>query len=123
MDLICVTPVEYSENKIKRYYGYKIADFDAPQLQEIVNNLNVAKAPKIWQEEDMVFYQYPGKPLIIVKDGRLFTTKEMWDGKEFSDREIRHQASILLRILGDANLATFKRITIAKFKFTPRRWR
>ena len=123
VNLKYVTPVEYSERKIKRYFGYKIADFNAEKLQEIVNGLNVAKAPRIWQEEDVVCYQYPEKPLIIIKDGRLFTTEETWDGKEFSDKEIRHQASILLRILGEAKLASYKRTTIAKYKFTPHRWR
>lgn len=118
-----VTPTEYSERKIKRYYGYKIANLDAQKLQEIVNGLKVKEKPKIWQEEGMVFYQYPRKPLIIIKDGGLFTTEEMWNGREFSDREIRHQASILLRILGEAKLATYRRTTIAKYKFTPYAWR
>jgi hypothetical protein len=114
--------VEYSEKKIKRY-GYKIASFSAQQLQEVVDGLNVAKSPKIWQEDDMVFYQYPGKPLIIVKDGVLFTTEETWRGREYSHREIRHKASILLRILGQAKLASYKRTTIDKYKFTPYAWR
>jgi hypothetical protein len=118
-----VTPVEYSEKKIKRYYGYKIASFSAQQLQEVVDGLNVAKSPRIWQEGDMVYYQYPRKPLIIVKDGVLFTTEETWYSREYSHREIRHQASILLRILGEANLASYKRTTIAKWKFTPYVWR
>ena len=118
-----VTPVEYSEKQIKRYYGYRIAELNAEALQKVIANVNVKVAPKIWQEEDMVFYQYPRKPVIIIKNGILFTTTEMWDGKEFSDREIRHQASILLRILGEADLAKYKRITIAKYKFTPKAWR
>jgi len=92
--LKAVTPIEYSERKIKRYYGYKIANLDAEKLQEVMNGVNVAQPPRIWQEGDMVCYQYPNKPLIIVKDGRLFTTEEMWDGKEFSDKEIRHQAKL-----------------------------
>jgi hypothetical protein len=118
-----VTPVEYSERKIKRYFGYRIANLDAQKLKEIVNKLNTKENPKIWQEADMVCYQYPGRPLIIIKDGKLFTTEEMWYGREYSHREIRHQASILLRILGEAKLATYKRTTIAKWKFTPYAWR
>jgi hypothetical protein len=121
--LIAVEPVEYSERKIKRYYGYKIANLNAERLQEVINGVNVAQHPRIWQEEDMVCYQYPNKPLIIVKDGKLFTTLQMWNGMEFPHREIRHQASILLRILGKAELASYNRQTIARPKFTPKRWR
>jgi hypothetical protein len=117
--LVEVTPTEYSKRKIVRYFGYKIGIFDAKHLQEIIDEVNVAKAPKIWQEDDMVFYQYPDKPLIIVKEGKMYTTEEMWRGREFSQREIRHQASILIRILRDANLASYKRTTIARKKFTP----
>ena len=106
-----------------RYFGYKIGMFDAEYLQEIIDEINVAKSPKIWQEGDMVFYQYPGKPLIIFKYGRMFTTEEMWKGREYSQREIRHQASILIRILRDANLASFRRRTIARKKFIPCDWR
>ena len=119
ISLIEVTPTEYSKKTIVRYFGYKIGNFDAEHLQEIINEINVAQAPKIWQEGDMVFYQYPGKPMIIVKDGRMFTTEEIWKGREFSQREIRHQASILIRILRDANLANYKRTTIARKKFIP----
>jgi hypothetical protein len=122
-NLVAVEPTEYSERQIKRYFGYKIAIFDAEKLKEVIKDFKVQADPKIWQDGDMVCYQYPKKPIVIIKNGRLFTTEEMWNGKEFSDREIRHQTSILLRILGQAKLASYKRTTIARYKFTPRKWR
>jgi hypothetical protein len=123
MDLIYVTPVEYSEKNIVRYFGYKIAEFDATKLQEVISGVNVKLQPKIWQEENMVCYQYPGKPLIVIEDGCLCTTLEIWNGRDFSHKEIRHQASLLLRILGQAKLASYRRRTINRRKFIPGNWR
>jgi len=125
-NLICVTPIEYDDRRkqIKRYYGYKIAAFSANELMETIMRVNVAVLPNIWEEEDTVFYQYPRKPLIAVKDGKLFTTEEMWNCREYSHKRIRHQASLLLRILKEYGLADYKkRTTISIHKFTPHKWR
>ena len=122
-NLVPITPVEYSKNRITRYYGYKIDDIDADCLLSIFDEVNVRLAPKIWEEEGVVFYQYPGQPLLAIKAGKLFTTEESWEGGKFSHSQIRHQASILLRILGKFEAATFNRKAVPKRKFTPHKWR
>jgi hypothetical protein len=43
----------------------------------IFDKVNVQFSPKIWEEEDVVFYQYPGQPLLAIKARKLFTTEEL----------------------------------------------
>ena len=122
--LIEVTPVEYSANNIKRYFGYKIANFDAHELMQVILKMNVKVIPNIWDEDDEVNYQYPKYPEIVVKEGKLYTAEETWCGREFSQKQIRHQASFLLRILKDCGLADYKkRTTISRKKFVPYNFR
>ena len=123
VDLIHVTPVEYQKKRIVRYYGYKLGNIDAGRLAAIVKELNVKEFPKIWQEEDLVFYEYPKRPVIIIKEGRLYTTVDVWNSGKFTYEQIRHQASILLRILGGAQLASFHRKAVPKKHFIPRMYR
>jgi hypothetical protein len=121
--LLEITPIEYSKDRIVRYYGYKILNINLDMLNEYIRNGNFRTLPNIWQEEDTVFYEYPNKPLIIIKDGKLFTTQEIWDSREFSQAEIRHQASLVLRILNGAECATYNRKAVPKKKFTPTKFR
>jgi len=115
--------VEYSKNRITRYYGYKIENLDLDNLLFIIDEINVKENPKIWEEGNIIFYQYPGQPLIIIKDGMFYADEKVWEGKEFSHRQIRHQASILLRILGKFGFARFNRKAVPRRKFTPYKWR
>ena len=118
-----VTPVEYQKNRIVRYYGYRLSSLDEDSIKGLFDELSVKAIPEIWEESGGIFYRYPGKPLIIIKDGQFFTTKETWNGREFSHREIMHQASILLRILHKFGLASYNRKAIPKSRFTPHKWR
>lgn len=123
-ELEVVTPVEYQNRRIVRYFGYKLESFSAAMLLDIIRNrMFAAKIPEIWEDNGMLFYQYPGKPLIIIKDGQFFTTKETWTNREFSHREIMHQASIILRILHGHKLASYNRKAILKKSFTPYKFR
>jgi hypothetical protein len=106
-----------------RYYGYKIGKIDVSIIQAYIDSKNFKQSPKLWQEKDTFFYQYPNKPLIIIKDGQLYTTEEVWVGRDFNQREIRHQASIVLRILHGAELASYNRKAILRKKFTPTKFR
>ena len=106
-----------------RYFGYKIGKIDVDVVQAYIDGKNFRQLPKLWLEEDMFFYEYPGKPLIVIKDGQLYTTEEVWIGKDFSQSEIRHQASIVLRFLHGAELTTYNRKAVLKRKFTPYKWR
>ena len=123
MNLHYVEPVEYSEKRIVRYFGYKIGKIDVDVVQAYIDGKNFRQLPKLWLEEDMFFYEYPGKPLIVIKDGQLYTTEEVWIGKDFSQSEIRHQASIVLRVLHGAELATYNRKAILRKKFTPTKFK
>ena len=69
----------------------------------------------------MIFYQYPKKPQLVIKNGKLFTTQE--ECNKFSEGEIRQQASILLRILKGAGFATYNRLRISRKNFTPTKYR
>lgn len=123
-ELELVTPVEYQKSRIVRYYGFKLEPFDADKLREIIGSrMLVARFPEIYEESGMLFYQYPEKPLIIIKNGQFFTTKETWNGRKFSHRQIMHQASILLRTLHSNKLASYNRKAIPKKRFTPYKWR
>ena len=117
-----VTPIEYGQKKIRRYYRVRIGSFTLDQLYAYINSKNFGKIPKIWQEEDMTFYKYPDQPLLVIKDGDIFTTKETWEGEDFTPNKIRQQASILMRILNGAGFATYNRVTVKKNKFTPRKY-
>jgi hypothetical protein len=122
-NLVPITPVEYSRSRITRYYGYQIDEIDADSLMSIFAKVNVQCSPNIWAEDGVVFYQYPGQPSLAIKAGKLFTTEEVWEGRVFSHARIRHQASILLRILGKFGLARFNRKAIPRRRFTPHQWR
>jgi hypothetical protein len=123
VELIPVTPVEYSDRKITRYFGYRIQEFSAADLKEAIEGFNLQQEPEIRQEANLIFYQYPGYPPIVIQDGQLFVTKEEWTRRGFSHKKIRHQASILLRLLHRAGLASYHRKAIPKKDFTPHKWR
>jgi len=122
-ELVSVTPVEYQEKRIIRYFGYKLDVFDAERLTSVVKKFNIKQSPRIWEDSGMIFYQYPEKPLIVIKERRFYTTREVWEGESFTQKQIRQQASILLRMLGKSELALCRRKSIAKWKFIPRKLR
>jgi hypothetical protein len=122
-DLVVLTPVEYQGERIVRYYGYKLSELDAEYILSILDEVNISEMPKVWQDGDIIFYQYPRQPLIAIRNGQFFTTREVWESGEFSHRKIRHQASILLRILKRQGLATYNRKAVPRKRFTPHKWR
>jgi hypothetical protein len=122
-NLIVLTPVEYDKKRIVRYYGYKLSALDPDSILSTLEEVNVREMPKVWQEGDVIFYQYPGQPLIAIRNGQFFTTREVWENREFSHRRIRRQASILLRILGREGLAAYNRKAVPRKGFTPHKWR
>ena len=122
-ELVPVTPVEYHERRIIRYFGYKLDVFVAERLTSVVKKFNIKQSPRIWEDSGMIFYQYPEKPLLIIREGKFFTTEETWDSGEFTHRQIMHQASILLRILYKHGLASYNRKAIPRKRFTPHKYR
>lgn len=83
-DLEWITPVEYSGKRIVRYYGYKVLFSDMDELRPLLGEIRYTTTPRIWQVDDMLFYQYPRKPLIIIKDRQFYTTREIWDNSRFN---------------------------------------
>jgi len=122
-ELVSITPVEYQGKRICRYYGYKLMELSAYELNDILDEMKTEESPKIWEDSGMLCYQYPAKPLLIIKDGKFFTTEETWDGGEFTHRQIMHQASILLRILHSHGLASYNRKAVPRKRFTPYKYR
>jgi hypothetical protein len=122
-ELEWITPVEYSGRKIVRYYGYKLLFADIDELRPLLGEIRYTTTPDIWQEDDMLFYQYPGKPLIMIKDGRFYTTREIWNNRRFTHSQVRHQASVLLRLLHRFNLASYNRKAVPRKNFIPHKYR
>lgn len=122
-NLVLVTPVEYQGNRIVRYYGFKLQDMDTDTILSFLPKINLRMMPRIWQVGDALFYEYPGQPPIAIRHGQFFTTEEVWRNRRFSHRKIRHQASILLRLLYRLGLATYNRKAIPRKRFTPYKWR
>jgi len=96
---------------------------DADSILSILEEVNIQQIPKVWDEEGVTFYQYPGQPLIAIKNGWFFTTRKVWESRKFSHSRIRHQASILLRILGKFGMARYNRKAVPRKRFTPHKWR
>lgn len=122
-NLVVLTPIEYQGKRIVRYYGYKRVELDADDILSALEEVNLEVMPRVWQEGDVIFYQYPRQPLIAIRNGQFYTPREVWENREFSHRKIRHQASILLRILRSQGLATYNRKAVPRKRFTPRKWR
>ena len=122
-ELIPITPVEYSKERIVRYYGYELFDLDVDSLLSILSEVSLSENPRVWQDGDVIFYQYPRQPVIAIKNGKLFTTSDVGESKNFSIEQIRHQASILLRILHRFGLASYNRKAVQRYKFIPRKYR
>jgi len=119
---VAIEPVEYNNKRIVRYYGYKITGLNMDRLVKAIANTDVLDDPDIWEDSGTICYQYPRKPLIAIKDGKLYTTWETWQDKKFTKKQIRHQASILLRILYKHGFATYNRRSVSRTKFTPHKW-
>ncbi len=83
-ELIPTTPVEYNKKRIVRYYGYKLCDFDAEGLLDTIGEMSLSEIPRIWQDGDITFYQYPWQPVIAIRNGELFTTSEVWQSEDFA---------------------------------------
>jgi hypothetical protein len=122
-ELEWITPVEYQGKRIVRYYGYKVLFADIDELRPLLAEIGYTATPDIWQEDDMLFYQYSGKPLIIIKDGQFYTTREIWNNSRFNHSQVRHQASVLLRLLHRFNLASYNRKAVPRKNFTPYKYR
>jgi hypothetical protein len=107
-----VEPVEYDgkRKRIVRYYkkGKRFIDVEltASKFKAILEGLNLEKEPSIIENpKGLIIYQYPDKPLIAInlEDGNFYTTTETI--KHFGWKLVRHQASILLRILKEYGYA------------------
>jgi hypothetical protein len=125
MDFVRVEPVEYNGKCVVRYYKkgrrFISRELTASKFRDILETLNLQKKPSIIVNPTrLIFYQYPLKPLIAInlEDGLFYST--IGTVKFFGWKTVRHQASILLRILmkhGYANpYLRRKRIRLEKTK-------
>lgn len=97
--LIELEPVENdSKNRLTRVWEYEfINELRLEKLKDICKEKKMLKKPEIFKDSNGISYQYPNKPRIIVKDGKLFTTAQ--DISKFGKTQCQHQATILLRLL------------------------
>ncbi|MGB9914654.1 MAG: hypothetical protein ACPLOC_03790 [Candidatus Bathyarchaeales archaeon] len=111
-------PVEYDLKRgvIRRYYRYGRRYFDevdADMLQALLDCLRLKKKPALMENpNELVLYQYPKKPLIVldVRRGCFLTTRGTVE--HFGWKAVRHQASIVLRILKKFKLSKAKRVKV-----------
>lgn len=119
-----VEPVEYSRDRIVRYYKkgkrFVSRSLTEEKFKEIIQDLILKKKPAtIVNPNGLIIYQYPNKPLIAInlEDGRFYTT--LGTIQHYGWKYVRHQASIILRILkkyGYSN-PTLKRRSISLKKW------
>jgi len=113
LDLVKVVPVEFDLKKdaIVRYYNIFInPNLTQEKFDEIIQKVKTKKKVSISENpESFIFYQYPKEPLIIIDrlNHRFLTTRGVWN--YYSHEKIKHQATIILRILKKYKLAGFKR--------------
>lgn len=133
IEWIRITPIEYYRKGglIRRYYKrgprYVSEKLDLEILNTIIQRMrrhySIQEDPKIAEIGSFIVYQYPDKPLVAIdrEDGNFYTTRETLE--DFDIKEVRHQASILLRILLSFKFfnPTMKRVSIKLHKFSPRR--
>jgi hypothetical protein len=117
LQFVRVTPVEYDRKhgRVIRYYrkhGRYFERFDVDAFK-IFLEPKVKKKPEIiLNPGHLLFYQYPGKPLIVMDlDGGCFLTTE-GTVEHFGWKTVRHQASILLRLLKKFGASQSKRKAI-----------
>ena len=113
-----MTPIEYDKRRgrVVRYYrknGRYFEKFDIGGFKMFLGGLNLKKEPEIIvNPEHLVMYQYPDKPLIVMDlDNGCFLTTE-GTVEHYGWRMVRHQASILLRLLKKFGASQSKRKAI-----------
>ncbi|MEM1589936.1 MAG: hypothetical protein QW175_05915 [Candidatus Bathyarchaeia archaeon] len=111
-------PVEYDKKRgrIVRYYrkdGRYFDSVDADLLRLILGSLKLKKDVELIENpNELIFWQYPKKPLIVldIQNGKFLTTSGTI--QHYGWKAVRHQASIVLRILKAFGLSKSKRKAI-----------
>jgi hypothetical protein len=118
LNFLKVTPIEYDKRRgrVVRYYPKNkryFEKFDIGAFKMFLGGLNLKKEPEIIVNPGhLVFYQYPEKPLIVMDlDAGCFLTTE-GTVEHYGWRMVRHQASILLRLLKKFGASQSKRKAI-----------
>jgi len=107
-----ISPFQSSkrQTRIIKYKRVWKKALERDKLGKIWELANAKKVPMILEDRRFLYFQYPGKPVILVKKstGRLYCV-----GKE--TRWIKHQAGLILRILNEYGLVKgFERRTVSK---------
>ena len=103
LNIFEVNPIEYERRK-KRVHTYKrvkVEDLSKRGLLGIYISLNFKQTPSVLDLPQGFIIQYKTKPAILIsrENGRLYAFAGRWDIKE-----IEHQASLVLRVLGRVSL-------------------
>lgn len=102
--LVELTPTE-CDKRGNRYRPWKYdrisPKLTVEKLREICNEKSMMKTPRIGKNPDgSIAYQYPEKPSLIIKDGRIHTTED--ELKEYGQEKCNHQASFLPKLLNSS---------------------
>ncbi|RLI82221.1 MAG: hypothetical protein DRP01_10115 [Archaeoglobales archaeon] len=94
-----VTPIQYhgSTAQVFSYKRIKVECLTKETLQRFYTLLRLTRPVTILETPAFFLIQYEKKPIIVLKkdDGRLYTLPD----QGFSEKEIEHQASFVIRIL------------------------
>lgn len=97
--LVKLKPIEYDTpgNRIRVWKYEFYHPLSVKKLKDICKSKNMLEQPNIFQSSNGLVYHYPKKPMLVIKDGEIYTTKESLI--EFGKIRCAHQATILLRLL------------------------
>jgi len=94
-----ITPIQYhgTTAQVFSYKRIKVECLTKETLKRFYTLLRLTRPVAILETPTLFLIQYEGKPIIILKklDGRLYTFLD----QGFSEKEIEHQASFVIRIL------------------------
>ena len=94
-----ITPIQYhgTTAQVFSYKRIKVECLTKETLKRFYTLLRLTRPVAILETPTLFLIQYEGKPIIVLKklDGRLYTFPD----QGFSEKEIEHQASFVIRIL------------------------
>ena len=94
-----VTPIQYhgATAQVFSYKRIKVECLTKETLQRFYTLLRLTRPVTVLETPSLFLIQYEKKPILILnkKDGRLYSLFN----QGFSEREIEHQASFVIRIL------------------------
>jgi len=110
LELHEIKPLDQAKDQIRKVTYSKVSNkiLTKRKLRHIWKLANAKKRPDILEDDEFLYFQYPKKPIIIIRkeSGKLYSVRK-------PDKWIRHQAYIILAILDSFGFVNnYKRETV-----------